>query len=156
MRADLRPMEDQIARTKRELNELFREEALASRQGHAAEARQRHLLLLEKELENIRSIARYVEPISGPVARDLNRWHAQMLERFNALRDHESPEALQAWVVRDLVPHLRRSEQIAHLVATSVRANPRKASTPFGWPVREQRSAGGAAEPNHPGRSGAT
>ncbi len=154
MRADLRPIEDQIARTKRELNELFRKESLASREGDHAEARRQHLRLLEKELENIHTIARYVEPISPPVARDLNRWHAQIVERFNALKDRESPEALQTWVARDLVPHLRRSEQIAHLLATSARASLDTTSSPFAWPVGARHAlheTAGANRRNRPG-----
>lgn len=135
MRRDLRPFEEDISRTKRELNDLFRQESLASRDGRSAEARERHLALLEKELENIRTIARYVEPISPPVARDLNRWHAQMTSRFRDVRDSRDPAALQEWVARELVPHLRRSEQVAHLLATSVRSSPRRSASPFAWPM---------------------
>ncbi len=140
MRTDLRPLEEEIARTKRELNELFREESLASRRGDAAEARERHVSLLRKELENVRTISRYVETISPPVGRDLARWHAQMEIRFEQLRRSGSDRALQDWVARELVPHLRRSEQVAHLVATTVRASPRKAAAPFGWPVAVDRA----------------
>ncbi len=135
MQMDLRPFEEDISRTKRELNDLFRQESLASRSGHLAEARERHLALLQKELENIRTIARYVEPISPPVARDLNRWHAQMTSHFLEVRDSPDPAAVQAWVARELVPHLRRSEQVAHLLATSVRTASRTAMPPYAWPV---------------------
>ncbi len=135
MRQDMHPMEDEISRTKRELNELFREEALAWRRGDSAEARSQHLALLQKELENVRSIARYIEAISPPAARDLNHWHAQMEARFHEIRDSADAATLQGWVAHDLVPHLRRSEQVAHLVATSMRAAPRKPAAPFAWPV---------------------
>ena len=140
-------MEEEIARTKRELGELFRQETLASRRGDAAEAGERHLALLGKELDNIRAIARYVEPISAPVARDLTRWHAQMTIRFEELRRGKDAAALQRWVAQDLVPHLRRSEQLAHLVATNARIRPEKPSTPFVWPVAARRAAQGARTP---------
>ena len=135
MNRDLRPFEEEIARAKGELNELYRQMNLASRRGDAAEARRQQLALLEKELDNIRAIARYVEPVSAPVARDLSRWQAQIAERLGQVRDAPDPALLQRWVAQELVPHLRRSEQAAHLVATSVRIQPRKQGTPFVWPV---------------------
>ncbi len=135
MRADLHPLEMEIARGKRELNELFREESLAARRGDFVEAGRRHVALLEKELENVRTIARYLEPISAPVARDLSRWQTQTSHRFREVEISGAPAAIQRWVVQDLVPLLRRSEQAAHLVATSVRVQSRKAAVPFVWPV---------------------
>ncbi len=135
MKLDLRPAEREISRVKRELNQLFREDSLASREGASEEGYQRHLALLERELDNIRSIARYVEPISAPVSRDLSRWHAQLTSRFNDLRVSGSPASVQRWVVQELVPHLRRSEQAAHLVATSLRVGPKGKPQPFVWPV---------------------
>ena len=135
MKTHLDPLEAEISRTKRELNDLFRQANLASRAGHAAEAHRQEVALLEKELENIQIIARYLEPICPPVARALRRWHAQMASRFLQLKDARDPTVLQRWVAQELVPHLRRSEQLAHLAATSARIRPRKAATPFVWPV---------------------
>lgn len=135
MRSDMQPMEDEISRTKRELNELFRQETLASRRGDSAEARDRHLALLQKELENVRTIARYVETVSPPAARDLSRGHSQMEARFHEMRDSGDAAALQQWFAREFVPHLRRSELVAHLVATSMRSIPGKPASPFAWPV---------------------
>jgi predicted RNase H-like nuclease (RuvC/YqgF family) len=135
MKMDLRSLENEISQTKRELNQLFREESLASRRGDATEARKQHVALLEKELENIATIASYLEAISPPVARDLTRWRAQTSSRFNDLKRSGNAVALQTWVTQELVPLLRRSEQAAHLVATTVRVGPRKASTPFAWPI---------------------
>lgn len=145
MKGDLQPLEKEISRTKRELNELFRRESLASRGGDAAGARQTHLALLEKELENVRSIARYVETISPPVARDLSRWQTQTASRFRELREAANPAVVQAWVAGELVPLLRRSELAAHLVATSARVAPKKSPRPFAWPVADERAAKGAA-----------
>lgn len=152
MRADLRPFEEEIARTKRELNELFRRESLAARQGNSGEANRTHLALLQKELENVRTIARYLEPISPPVARDLERWHAQMQSRFEQLRSRGNPAEVQQWVARELVPHLRRSEQLAHLLATSIRSGAKKAAAPFGWPVAVDKALRGAAAGERGGR----
>lgn len=139
----LDPLERDISRTKRELNDLFRAESLAWRQGNAAEGHARHLALLEKELENIGTIARYVEPISPVVARDLRHWHAQMTIRFHEIRNSRDPGAVQRWVTQDLVPHLRDSEQIAHVLATSVRRSSRGGSAPYAWPVRGDAPAKG-------------
>ena len=141
MKMDLRPIEREISRTKLELNELFRLMALASRRGDSSEAHRKHLALLEKELENIRTIARYVESVSPPVARDLGRWQAQMAERFEKVRTSSDPATLQRWVAQDLVPHLRRSEQVAHLVATSMRIEPKKPGPPFVWPGAVEQAA---------------
>ena len=131
----LDPLEAEISRTKRELNELCRQANLASREGRVTEAHRREVALLEKELENIEIIARYIEPISAPVARDLRRWHAQMSNRFRRLKDSGDAASLRGWVAHDLVPHLRRSEQLAHLVATNARRDPKKGGVPFVWPV---------------------
>lgn len=155
MRDELHPLEKEISQTKRELNELFRRESLASREGDAAEARRAHLALLEKELDNVRSITRYVDTISPPVARDLSRWQTQTASRFRELRENSSAATLQAWVARDLVPLLRRSELAAHLVATSARVKPKKAAAPFAWPVALERPLKDAAEhASHPGNPG--
>ncbi len=151
MREQLRPLEKEISETKRELNELFRAESLASREGDAARARQTHLALLEKELDNVRSITTYVDTISPPVARDLSRWHTQTASRFRELRETANPAALQAWVARELVPLLRRSELVAHLVATGTRVVPKKSAAPFAWPVAKSRAMKGAqgGRPRH-------
>ncbi len=146
MKEDLQPLEREISRGKRELNELFRKESLASREGDAAGARQTHLALLEKELENVRSITRYLDTISPPVARDLSRWQTQTASRFRELRETANPAALQAWVAGELVPLLRRCELAAHLVATSARVAPKKSPSPFAWPVAMERVLKDAVE----------
>ena len=116
---------------------------LASRRGDAAEARRQQVALLEKELDNIHAIARYVEPVSAAVARDLSRWRAQIAEHLDQVRDSLDPALLQRWVAQELVPHLRQSEQVAHLVATSARIGPKKRGTPFVWPVAVKQAARG-------------
>ena len=155
MRTDLDPLEKDISRTKRELNDLFREESLAWRQGNPQEGQARHLALLEKELENIRAIATYVEPISPHVARDLRHWHSQMASRFAEVRSTRDPAAMQRWVTQELVPHLRQSEQVAHVLATSVRTESRKGSAPYAWPVRAEAASGkaGASPGRRPSRN---
>jgi hypothetical protein len=118
-------------------------------------ARAQHLALLEKELENIDTIAAYLDTISPPVARDLMRWQVETSSRFKELRQAADAAALQAWVTQDLVPLLRRSEQAAHLVATTVRVDPRKTSAPFAWPVSVHLALKDAAigtSDVHPGR----
>ncbi len=136
MTSDLDPLERDISRTKRELNEIFRSESLAWRAGNAAEGRARHLALLEKELENLRMIATYMEPVSPPVARDLRRWNDQMADRFGEVRNSPDPSVVQRWVTQELVPHLRRGEQLAHILASTVRTGSRRGPTPYVWPVR--------------------
>ncbi len=135
MKTDLHPIEQEISRTKAELNELFRQMSLASRRGDASEARRHQLALLEKGREKIWTIARYVEPVSPPVARDLGRWRSQITERLGVVRSSSDPAVLQRWVAQELVPHLRRSEQVAHLLATTTRRRGRKPAAPFSWPV---------------------
>ncbi len=154
MKDRLRPLEQEIARAKGDLNELFRRESLASRQGDMGEARRTHLALLEKELDNIGAISRYVDTISPPVARDLSRWQTQTASRFRELRDEADASTLQAWVARELVPLLRRSEQAAHLVASSARVNPDKSAAPFAWPIALEHALKDAAERgSHPRES---
>lgn len=133
MKLNLSPPEEDISRMKRELNRLFREENLASRRGDAVAAREQHLALLEKELENIGMIAGYLKTISPPVARDLTRWLVQTSSRFHELQRAGDAVAVQTWVAQELVPLLRRSELAAHLVATTVRVGTREGSAPFGW-----------------------
>ncbi len=132
--------EQEIVRAKSELVRMTRERNLALRAGRQEEGQQRHLDVLEAEIKQLDALARYVRTVSPGAARELAARRASVVGDFQRLRAAGNLRELSQWVTQELAPLLNKSEQAAHLVATSMRATPRTPVSPFVWPVGVDRS----------------
>ncbi len=129
----LASIEQRIVELKSEMNRMARDRNLAYHRGRPEEARRHHLSALEAELRNVETLASYVGTVSPAVARDLALRHAWASRRFAELRPANDAEALRRWVTQELAPLVNKTEQAAHLIATSVRIRKGRPSKPFGW-----------------------
>ncbi len=134
-----RSRENEILRAKSDLERISRKRLIAYRDGRFEEAAQAQVRLLETELKNVAALASYVKTISPAAARELVGRHAVAAERFERLKRAGDPVALQDWLKKELAPLVNKSEQAAHLVATSIRLEKGKRSQPFGWQKRKER-----------------
>ncbi len=132
-------VEQEIVRMKAELIRMTRDRNLALRAGRLDEGQRRHLDVLEAEIKHLDALARYVRTVSPGAARELAARRASVVGDFQRLRTSGNLRELNRWVTQELAPLLNKSEQAAHLVATSVRATPRTPASPFVWPVAVDR-----------------
>ncbi len=142
-------LEREIVRMKAELERLTRSRNVALREGRQDEGRRQHLSALEAEVRHLETLARYVKTVSPAAGHELATRQAAAAQHFQRLRQAGDLEELQRWVAKELAPLLNKTEQAAHLVATSIRVKPSSTPTAFTWPVaietatRASRSAGG-------------
>ncbi len=141
---------------KSDLVRMARLRNLALRDGRDDEGRRHHLSALEAELENVGMLARYVRTLSPAAGHELETRQSMVSQHFQQLKGGEDVPAINRWVTQELAPLLNKSEQAAHLVATSVRTNPRNATSPFAWPVYVQLAVDRAASHSDRARSGGT
>ena len=134
-----RSAENQILRVKSDLGRISRNRLIAYREGRVEEAAQAQIRLLETELKNVAALASYVKTISPAAARELVGRHSAAAERFERLKAAGDAVALQGWLKEELAPLVNKSEQAAHLVATSIRLEKGKKSKPFGWRARKEK-----------------
>lgn len=149
-------LEREIVRMKAELERLTRSRNLALREGRKAEGERQHVSALEAEVRHVETLARYVKTVSPAAGRELATDQAAAAEHFRRLRAAGDLHELERWVAKELAPLLNKSEQAAHLVATSVRVKPSETPTAFTWPVAVEtaaRRAGTAREPRGNQRS---
>ena len=132
----LRSAENQILRVKADLRRISRDRLLAYRGGRPEEAVRAELRLRETELQNSSALAAYVRTGSPAAARELASRHAAAAERFGEVKGTGDAVALQRWMKDQLVPLVNKSEQAAHLVATTIRLEKGKKAKPFGWRAR--------------------
>lgn len=131
--------ENEILRVKSDLGRISRNRLIAYREGRVDEAARAQIRLLETELKNIAALASYVKTISPAAARELVGRHSAAAERFERLKAAGDAAALQGWLKEELAPLVNKSEQAAHLVATSIRLEKGKKSKPFGWRMRKEK-----------------
>lgn len=131
--------ENQILRVKSDLGRISRDRLIAYREGRIEEAAEAQIRLLEMELKNVAALASYVKTISPGAARELVGRHSAAAERFQSLKAAANPVALQDWLKEELAPLVNKSEQAAHLVATSIRLEKGKKSKPFGWRAHKEK-----------------
>lgn len=134
----LRTLEEDIARVKGDLHRLSRQHAQAFAAGRRDEATETRVLLMETELKNIGSIVSYIGAVSPAAAREIGSRQKLATSRFEALRKRPDPASLQDWVKRDLAPLLGRTEQVAYLVASSLRFGERSSAAPFVWKLPDR------------------
>ncbi len=128
-------LEQEIVRMKAELERLTRSRNLALREGRRDEGERQHVSALEAELLQLETLARYVKTVSPAAGHELATRQAAAALRFRQLRQAGDLEELQRWVADELAPLLNKTEQAAHLVATSVRVTPNQPPAAFTWPV---------------------
>ncbi len=128
-------LEQEIVRMKSELVRMARDRNLALRSGDEDRGRQHHLAALEAEVQHVGTLARYVKTVSPAAGRELATRQTLALQHFEQLKSAKNLIAVNRWVTAELAPLLNKSEQAAHLIATSVRAGPKHVTTPFVWPV---------------------
>lgn len=141
---------------KAELVRLTRNRNLALREGRQEEGQREHLSALDAEVRNLEALARYVKTVSPAAGRELATRQAAAAQHFQRLRQAGDLQELQRWVAQELAPLLNKSEQAAHLVATSVRVKPAGTPTAFTWPVAVEtatRSSRSAENPRRGQRS---
>lgn len=131
-----RSSETQILRLKSDLARISRSRLVAYREGRLDDASRAQIRLLETELKNIEALASYVKGISPAAARELLARRATVAMRFERLKAAADLSALQSWLKEELAPLVNKSEQAAHLVATSIRLEKDKEPTPFAWRMR--------------------
>ncbi len=131
--------ENEILRVKSDLGRISRNCLIAYREGRAEDGAQAQIRLLETELKNIAALALYVKTISPAAARELVGRHSAAAKRFKSLKEAANPVALQGWLKEELAPLVNKSEQAAHLVATSIRLEKGKKSKPFGWRAHKEK-----------------
>ncbi len=129
----LRSTEMVILRVKSDLMSISRNRLLAYRDGRLEEGARDHVRLLEMELKNVAALASYLGTVSPALSRELVGRHAVATERFERVKNAGDPTALQDWLKKEVAPLVNKSEQAAHLVATTVRLEKGKKSKPFGW-----------------------
>ena len=139
IRSQFRSAENQIVRLKSDLDRISRNRLVAYRQGRIEEATKQSFRLLETELKNVEALASYVKTISPAAAREIIGHHLEASRRFKDLRIAGDVASLQSWLKEDLAPLVNKSEQAAHLVATSVRLEKGKKARPFAWGMRKER-----------------
>ncbi len=132
-----RSAERQILRVKAELRRISRDRLVAYRDRRLDEAARQQVRLLEAELQNIQALAAYVKAVSPAAARELASRHAAAAQRFGELKGAGDAVALQAWLRDQLAPLVNKSEQAAHLVATTLRLEKERKSRPFRWRARD-------------------
>lgn len=128
-----RSAENQVLRVKADLRRISRDRLLAYREGRPDDATRHQFRLVEAELQNVKALASYVRTVSPAAARELASWHSAAAERFGELKGAGDIVALQAWLKERLAPLVNKSEQAAHLVATTIRLEKGKKAKPFGW-----------------------
>ncbi len=138
-------LEREIVRMKADLERLTRSRNLALRAGRQDEGQRQHLSALEAEIRHIEALARYVKTVSPAAGRELATRQAAAAQHFRRLRHAGDLHELERWVAEELAPLLNKSEQAAHLVATSVRVKPKEAPIAFTWPVAVHTAARDAA-----------
>ncbi len=120
---------------KAELERLTRSRNLALREGRRDEGERQHVSALEAEVQQLEALARYVKTVSPAAGHELATRQAAAAQHFRQLRQAGDLEELQRWVAEELAPLLNKTEQAAHLVATSVRVTPKGPPAGFTWPV---------------------
>lgn len=128
---------------KSDLVRLSRARNLALREGRHEEGRQHHVSALEAELRHVETLARYVQTASPAAGRELATRQALASRHFQHVKGSRDLKDIHRWVTQELAPLLNKSEQAAHLVATSVRTASRNGASPYAWPVREAAGARG-------------
>jgi len=136
-------LEREIVRMKAELERLTRSRNLALREGRRDEGERHHLSALEAEVRQVEALARYVKTVSPAAGRELATRQAAAALHFRRLRAAGDLHELERWVTEELAPLLNKSEQAAHLVATSVRVKPTEKPTAFTWPVAVETASRG-------------
>ena len=141
-------LEREIVRMKAELERLTRSRNVALREGHKDEGERRHVSALEAELRHVEALARYVKTVSPAAGRELATRQALAAQHFQRLRRAGDLHELDRWVSQELAPLLNKSEQAAHLIATSVRVKPKGSPTAFVWPVAVEAAVQGKERPS--------
>lgn len=135
---------------KAELERLTRSRNVALREGQQAEGERQHLSALAAEVKHVEALARYVKTVSPAAGREIATRQALAAQHFRRLRKAGDLHELNRWVAEELAPLLNKSEQAAHLVATSVRVKPKGAPAAFTWPVAVETAVRGAAGRGRP------
>ena len=126
-------MERRIADVKHDIDRISRDRSLAYLGGRPEEAVRYHLSLMDAELRNLDNLISYVATVSPAAARELDSERSETAGRYLDVKARGDPVALQRWVTEDLAPLVNKSEQAAHLVATSLRVRRGRTPKPFGW-----------------------
>jgi len=138
-------MEREIVRMKAELERLTRSRNRALRDGRRDEGERQQLAALEAEVNHVEALARYVKTVSPAAGRELATRQALTAQHFRRLRSAGDLAEMNRWVSRELAPLLNKSEQAAHLVATSVRARSKGSPRAFTWPAAVETAVQGEA-----------
>ena len=128
-------VEREIVRMKSDLERLTRSRNLALREGRRDEGDRQHVSALEAEIKHLETLARYVKTVSPAAGRELATRQAAVAQHFHRLKAAGDLRELNRWVTEELAPLLNKSEQAAHLVATSIRVKPTGSPTAFTWPI---------------------
>jgi len=128
--------ESRIVDVKSDLSRISKNRLIAYRQGRIDEATRQQFRLLEAKLRNIEALASYVNAVSAPAGHELVGHLLAATERFRGLRAVGDVSALQDWLKKEIVPLIDKSEQAAHLVATTFRLAKGKKTKPFAWQFR--------------------
>jgi hypothetical protein len=143
-------LEQEIVHMKAELGRMTRSRNLALREGRRDEGERHHLSALEAEIRHVEALSRYVKTVSPAAGRELATRQALAAQHFRRLREAGDLRELNRWVAQELAPLLNKSEQAAHLVATSVRAKSKGSPTAFAWPVAVERAVRDAGSRHSP------
>lgn len=133
-----RSAESQVLRVKADLRRISLDRLVAYREGPPDEAARHQFRLVEAELQNVEALASYVRTVSPAAGRELAGRHSAAAERFAELKGVGDVVALQGWLKDHLAPLMNKSEQAAHLVATTIRLEEGRKAKPFGWRTREK------------------
>ncbi len=74
----------------------------------------------EKTLDGCNAISRYVEHFSKPIARQLEASLRETSKGLEDVKKSGDPVQFHRWMKTQFVPHVRESERMAHLAASSV------------------------------------
>lgn len=106
---------------KNELVRISEERWRASLAGDAKRLFEARRAAAETMLDGCKTTARYIGSISIPASRRLELMEREARKELNDVSAKRDLDLFQVWCDATLVPLVRDSERLAHIVATSVR-----------------------------------
>jgi hypothetical protein len=123
---------------KRELSSISHERWQAALQHDTGRVLVARKKAAEKMLENCDALAQYVSYSCPSIGRDLSNQKVRVSKKLEEIRRTNSPGELQDWYKANLIPFVKHSEALAHLVATSRRKREKAGIECYPWPLQRK------------------
>ncbi len=117
---ELTRIEKSILENKQEVSRILADRSRATLSKDNLAALRAWTNASEKTLAGCNAISKYVEHFSKPIARQLEVGLKEASRSLEEVKKSRDPAQFHRWVKTQFVPHVRESERMAHVVATSV------------------------------------